>query len=137
MTDPSIRERVILGIIDTFVDGGQVSTATVAARSGVSRQRIHDAGLRTLIVRFATAQRELTHGSSPTAAARISALRAEVELVRQASTPSPLAHPSPENDALVERLRGRILTLDTEVARLQDEIIAERNAVSLLLRDIE
>jgi hypothetical protein len=137
MTDPSIRERVVLGIIHTFVDGGHVSTTTVAARSGISRQRIHDAGLRTLIVRFATAQRELAHGSSQLAAGRISALRAEVELVRQASAPPPLAHPSPENDALVEHLRGRIHTLENEVARLQDEIIAERNAVKLLLQNTD
>ncbi|MBC7590065.1 MAG: hypothetical protein H7226_03340 [Salinibacterium sp.] len=136
-TEPSVRERVLQGIFDTFIDGGQVTVTATAARSGVSRQRIHSSGLRPLIAQFATAQRELVDGNSHLAASRISALRAEVELLRHTVIPNAAVIVRDGNEELVDHLRIQVRTLETEVARLQDEIVAERSAVALILGEHE
>lgn len=131
--DPSTRERVLQAIVDIFIEGEKVTVSAVAVRSGLSRQRIHGEGLRPLLARFATAQGELSEGHPHLTASRLSALRTEVELFRQNAKPHAADETAPEDQALIQRLHRQVHQLEEEIARLQDEIIAERQAVALIL----
>jgi CHASE3 domain sensor protein len=106
----------------------------------VSRQRLHSSGLRPIIEHVATAQRELTDISPQSAQSRLNALRTALFLLRSRGLGPIQAITSSEgpslHDSIVEPLEGRIRDLLREVEDLQDQLVAERQAVALIMREL-